>query len=99
MSVKPTRRWSLSSRCSAPETWSRIPSTGTRQGILDDVGKVKDAFREHQRRGIVFDIGHGAGSFSFDVAARAAGRRVPAPANISSDLHVYNVEGAGPTIR
>ena len=65
---------------------------GHAEGILDDAGKVKDAFREHQRRGIVFDVGHGAGSFSFDVAERAMADGFR-PGNISSDLHLYNVEG------
>lgn len=65
---------------------------GHARGILDDAGNVKDVFREHQRRGIVFDIGHGAGSFSFDVAERALADGFR-PGNISSDLHVYNIEG------
>ena len=65
---------------------------GHAQGILDDAGNVKDAFREHQRRGIVFDVGHGAGSFSFDVGERAMADGFR-PGNISSDLHLYNVEG------
>lgn len=65
---------------------------GHSEGILDDVGKVKDSFREHQRRGVVFDIGHGAGSFSFDVAERALADGFR-PGNISSDLHLYNIAG------
>ncbi|MYB50340.1 MAG: amidohydrolase/deacetylase family metallohydrolase [Dehalococcoidia bacterium] len=65
---------------------------GHAEGILDDAGKVKEAFREHKRRGIVFDVGHGAGSFSFDVAERAMADGFR-PGNISSDLHLYNVEG------
>ena len=65
---------------------------GHSEGILDDAGKVKDSFREHQRRGVVFDIGHGAGSFSFDVAERALADGFR-PGNISSDLHLYNVAG------
>ena len=65
---------------------------GHAEGILDDAGKVKEAFREHQRRGIVFDVGHGAGSFSFDVAERAMADGFR-PGNISSDLHLYNIEG------
>jgi dihydroorotase len=43
-------------------------------------------------RGVVFDIGHGAGSFSWDVAERALRQGVQ-PQTISSDLHVYNVNG------
>lgn len=65
---------------------------GHTHGILDDRDKVKDAFPEHERRGIVFDIGHGAGSFSFDVAEKALAEGFN-PGNISSDLHVYNIEG------
>ncbi len=65
---------------------------GHAQGILNDSGRVKESFREHQRRGIVFDVGHGAGSFSFDVAERAMADGFR-PGNISSDLHLYNVEG------
>jgi dihydroorotase len=65
---------------------------GNAHGILDDTGKVKDAFPEHQRRGIVFDIGHGAGSFSFEVAEKAMADGFN-PGNISSDLHFYNIEG------
>lgn len=65
---------------------------GNAHGILDDAGKVKDAFPEHQLRGIVFDIGHGAGSFSFEVAEKAMADGFN-PGNISSDLHFYNIEG------
>ncbi len=65
---------------------------GNAYGVLDDAGKVKDAFPEHQQRGIVFDIGHGAGSFSFEIAEKATAGGFN-PGNISSDLHFYNVEG------
>ncbi len=66
--------------------------TGHPQGVLDDAGRVIPAIVEAQRRGVVFDIGHGAGSFSFDVAERALSQGFY-PNNISSDLHVYNIEG------
>jgi dihydroorotase len=65
---------------------------GTRHGILDDAGKVIAGMWEAQRRGVVFDIGHGAGSFSFRVAERALADGFY-PGNISSDLHAYNVHG------
>ena len=42
--------------------------------------------------GILFDVGHGAGSFSFEVAEAAMSQGLH-PGTISSDLHVYNVEG------
>ena len=65
---------------------------GRAEGLIDDAGRVKPGTLEAQRRGIVFDVGHGAGSFAFEAAetALADGFR---PDNISSDLHVYNVEG------
>ncbi len=65
---------------------------GTKHGILDDGGKVIAGMWEAQRRGVIFDIGHGAGSFSFRVAERALADGFY-PGNISSDLHAYNVNG------
>ena len=65
---------------------------GNSHGILDDSGKVIDGFVEARDRGVIFDIGHGRGSFSFDVADKALSQGFY-PGNISSDLHVYNIEG------
>jgi dihydroorotase len=65
---------------------------GNPHGILDDAGKVFFGVVEAQRRGVVFDVGHGAGGFSFDVAEKALSLGFP-PGNISSDLHLFNVEG------
>ena len=65
---------------------------GHAHGILDDAGRVLDGIKEAQQRGIVFDIGHGAGSFSFDTAEKALAQGF-FPGNISSDLHIYNIEG------
>jgi dihydroorotase len=47
---------------------------------------------EATRRGIIFDVGHGVGSFSFAVARSALAQGLT-PATISSDLHHYNVNG------
>ena len=65
---------------------------GNKHGILDGSGRVFEGIREAQRRGVIFDIGHGAGSFSFDTAEKALADGFY-PGNISSDLHVYNIEG------
>ena len=65
---------------------------GRSHGVLDDSGRVLDGIKEAQQRGIVFDIGHGAGSFSFDTAEKAMSQGF-LPGNISSDLHIYNIEG------
>ena len=65
---------------------------GANHGILDDAGRVLDGVKEAEARGVVFDIGHGKGSFSFAVAEKALAEGFY-PGNISSDLHVYNIEG------
>lgn len=65
---------------------------GSEQGILDDHGHVLDAVRDAVTKGVNLDVGHGRGSFSFDVAAKALDQGV-APHTISSDLHHYNVFG------
>lgn len=55
-------------------------------------GEVKPSVRAARARGVLFDIGHGMGSFSFKTArAMLAGGF--APDVISSDLHALNVDG------
>tara|TARA_B100000809_G_C15131860_1_gene528800 strand:- start:160 stop:1299 length:1140 start_codon:yes stop_codon:yes gene_type:complete len=62
-------------------------------GILDeDSGKVRASVHDAIERGVLFDVGHGAGSFRWDVVERAMAEGV-LPATISSDLHIYNVNG------
>ncbi len=64
----------------------------TAGGILDDAGRVLDGAWEARERGVVFDVGHGGGSFSLDTADKAMSQGFP-PDNISSDLHIGNYEG------
>lgn len=61
-------------------------------GILDENGKIRDSVHAAIERGVIFDVGHGAGSFSWDVVQKAMAQGVE-PTTISSDLHVYNVNG------
>jgi dihydroorotase len=65
---------------------------GFKDGIIDVEGYIRDDVREAIKRGVVLDIGHGKGSFSFDVAEKALSQGV-VPETISSDLHHYNVFG------
>jgi dihydroorotase len=65
---------------------------GSEQGILNHDGAVIDEVLEAKRRGVVFDVGHGMGSFSFDVAAKALTQGFH-PTTISTDLHHYNTFG------
>jgi dihydroorotase len=37
---------------------------GGRQAVIDENDKLRDGMLEAQRRGIIFDVGHGGGSFS-----------------------------------
>lgn len=60
--------------------------------ILDDSGRVADYLFEARRRGVIFDLGHGAGSFWFRNAAPAI-RQGFVPDSISTDLHTGNVSG------
>jgi dihydroorotase len=61
-------------------------------GILDAKGRVRPSVRDAADRGVIFDVGHGRGSFKWDVAERAIAQGFK-PHNISSDLHVYNIDG------
>ncbi|WP_137043436.1 amidohydrolase/deacetylase family metallohydrolase [Pseudolabrys sp. FHR47] len=55
-------------------------------------GAVKPAVLEARKRGILFDVGHGMGSFSFKVA-RAMLDAGFMPDTISSDVHSLNLDG------
>ena len=61
-------------------------------GILDDKDRVLPEVRAAIARGVHLDVGHGAGSFSFDTAEKAFRQEV-LPGTISSDVHQYNVNG------
>jgi dihydroorotase len=65
---------------------------GNAGGLLDDDGRVwREAFAARER-GIVFDVGHGSGSFTWRVARAALAQGFP-PDTISSDIHTYNHAG------
>lgn len=61
---------------------------GAFTNIVQD-GKLIPAALEAKRRGVVFDVGHGGGSFDFTVLEAATAQGCP-PDVISSDLHVYS---------
>jgi dihydroorotase len=66
--------------------------TGHGMKIVDDAGKPLPVTREAIGRGIVLDIGHGAGSFSF-VSAEAALAAGIKPHVISTDIHQISMAG------
>ena len=65
---------------------------GNEGGILDARGRVLGEALGARHRGVLFDVGHGVGSFDYRVA-RAAVDQGFAPDTVSSDLHAHNVGG------
>ena len=61
-------------------------NVGGRTAIVDENGKVRPYVWEAQKKGIVFDVGHGGGSFVFDQAIPAMEQGF-LPNSISTDLH------------
>ena len=53
---------------------------------------VMDCVKDAVERGVLLDVGHGGASFSFPVAKIALQEGL-APFSISTDLHVFNVQG------
>ncbi len=60
------------------------PATGS--------GRVREECREARRRGVIFDIGHGKGSFGFGTARAMLANDFP-PDVISSDVHSLSIDG------
>jgi dihydroorotase len=60
--------------------------------IVDENGIVKPYLMEAQARGIIFDLGHGGGSFVFEQALPAMEQGFM-PNSISSDLHTGSMNG------
>ena len=68
-------------------------NAGVFTNIVQD-GKLLPAALAAKQRGVIFDVGHGGGSFDFTVAEVA----IPggcAPDVISSDIHVYSANSPG----
>lgn len=65
---------------------------GNPGGLIGEDSRVEAAAVRARARGVLFDVGHGEGSFAYRVA-RAAMRDDFPPDTISSDLHAHNVKG------
>jgi dihydroorotase len=62
-------------------------------GILDPgSGRIRASVREARLRGVLFDVGHGLGSFNFEIARKALDQGFP-PDSISTDIYSLNVNG------
>jgi dihydroorotase len=67
-------------------------STGASMRVVDDDGRVSEAVRRAWEAGVVLDVGHGAGSFSWRSAEALLAAGI-APDVISSDVHAVSVLG------
>ncbi len=61
-------------------------------GILDANGKIKPSVMAARDRGVLFDIGHGAGSFNFEIARKALDQGF-LPDTISTDVYDASING------
>lgn len=66
---------------------------GTFTNIVQD-GQLLPAALAAKQRGVVFDVGHGGGSFDYTVAEAAIAQGCP-PDTISSDVHVFSANTPG----
>jgi len=63
-----------------------------RTPIVDENGKLREYVLKAQQKGIVFDVGHGGGSFLFEQAIPAVKQGLK-PNSISTDLHTGSMNG------
>lgn len=68
-------------------------NAGDFTNIVQD-GKLLPAALAAKQRGVVFDVGHGGGSFDYTVAEAAIAQGCP-PDVISSDIHVFSANSPG----
>jgi len=66
--------------------------TGQSERLVDDGGNVLEAALAARARGVIFDVGHGSGSFSWQSAEAAASAGFW-PDVISTDLHQVSLPG------
>jgi dihydroorotase len=66
--------------------------TGGDHRLIDDHKRVLPAARALRERGVILDVGHGAGSFSYETTEAALADGL-APDVISSDIHQLSVQG------
>jgi dihydroorotase len=71
-------------------TYANAPKD--REVPVDENGKVKPFIFEAQKRGIIFDVGHGGGAFHFAQAVPSIQQGFIADV-ISSDLHIGSMNG------
>jgi len=74
--------------------YSGAPNNANQFTNIVQDGKLLPAALEAKKRGVIFDIGHGGGSFDYTVA-EAAMAQGAMPDTISSDIHVFSGNSPG----
>ena len=87
--LKLLRKDDIVTHCFSPSYDLYFPHTE----ILDANGKVHKEVKDAAKRGVIFDVGHGRGSFSFETAKKAIKDDL-FPTTISTDLHSNSLETA-----
>lgn len=65
---------------------------GGRESVVNDNGTLRPRMLEAQEHGIIFDVGHGGGSFFYEIAVPATEQGLW-PNTISTDLHTGSMNG------
>jgi dihydroorotase len=86
--IEPLRRARLAAERAGTHSYS-----GAGNNTVQD-GKVIAAALEAKKRGVLIDVGHGGGSFSYAVAEPAIQQGL-VPDTISSDIHAYSGNSPG----
>lgn len=60
--------------------------------ITDDAGQVYEGIKVAAERGVMFDVGHGYGSFNWEVVQNSLDCGLE-PTTISTDIHAKNIHG------
>src|SRR4030088_726784 len=74
--------------------YSGAPNIGGAFTNIVQDGRLLPAALAAKQRGVIFDVGHGGGSFDYTVAAAAIQAGAP-PDTISSDIHVFSGNSPG----
>jgi dihydroorotase len=74
--------------------YSGAPNNAGQFTNIVQEGRLLPAALAAKRRGVLFDVGHGGGSFDYTVAEAAIAQGCP-PDTISSDVHVFSANTPG----
>lgn len=67
-------------------------ATGHSMALIDEQGRLRPTARRALARGVLMDVGHGSGAFSFRTAEALLAQGAP-PDIISSDIHQQSIRG------